>query len=422
MRAGPTVYQVAERAGVSTATVSRVMNGTGRVLPATAGRVLVAVAELGYLPSGAAQDLASGRTAVLGLCFPDLVNDQDLADSDVPYWYDEVIRGMERAARRSGYALLIAASHESDNIQLVLTVAGRCDGLVVLAHTVPVEMLEHIAMRIPVVVLAAGREQGETAGVLDHLSVANETGSYEVTAHLADQHGYEQLEFIGGPANSPDSSHRFDGFRKAVTERGLPAPRQPQYHADFTTAGGCRVTRQILAGGTVPRALVCANDQMAIGALAALQQAGLRVPQDVALTGFDGIQLSEHLQPRLTTVMQPMRTLGATAVALVQERIANRAQPARSVELPVRLVLRSSCGCPEPAREAAPAARSGPTARSSPTARSGPAAQSSPAGAPPRIEVLTGGKLGSGHPGIAAQQLGPVVPLSGHRHPPVRPA
>jgi LacI family transcriptional regulator len=295
---------------------------------------------------GAAQDLASRRTAVLGLCFPDLVNDQDLAQSDTPYWYDEVIRGMERAARRNGYALLIAASHESDNVQLVLTVAGRCDGLVVLANTVPVKMLEHIAMRIPVVVLAAGREQGETAGVLDHLSVSNETGSYAVTAHLADQHGYEQIVFIAGPADSPDSAHRFQGFRKVMTERGLTAPRQPQYHADFTTAGGRRVTSQILAGGAVPRALVCANDQLAVGALATLQHAGLRVPQDVALTGFDGIQLSEHLQPTLTTVVQPMRALGATAVTLVQERTADRTRPARSVELPVRLVLRRSCGCP----------------------------------------------------------------------------
>jgi LacI family transcriptional regulator len=347
MSAGPTVYQVAERAGVSTATVSRVMNGTGRVLPGTTSRVLAAVAELGYLPSGAAQDLASRRTAVLGLCFPDLVNDQDLAETDAPYWYDEVIRGMERAARRSGYALLIAASHESDNIQLVLTVAGRCDGLVVLAHTVPVQMLEHIAMRIPVVVLAAPREQGETAGLLDHLSVANETGSYEVTAHLADQHGYAQIAFIAGPPGSPDSAHRFAGFRRAVTERRLPAPRQPQCHADFTTAGGRRAARDLLADGAVPQALVCANDQLAIGVLGTLQQAGLRVPEDIALTGFDGIQLSEHLRPSLTTVAQPMRTLGATAVRLVQERIANRTQPARSVQLPVGLVLRRSCGCPD---------------------------------------------------------------------------
>src|SRR5258706_11083268 len=138
MRSTPTVYEVAARAGVSTATVSRVLAGNDRVLEPTRERVLAAVAELGYVPSGAAKDLAARRTGVLGLCFPDLVGDQDIAQGDATYWYDEVIRGMERAARQSGYAVLIAASHESDDVNLVLTVAGRSDGLVVLAHTGPV--------------------------------------------------------------------------------------------------------------------------------------------------------------------------------------------------------------------------------------------------------------------------------------------
>jgi len=143
MRSMPTVYEVAERAGVSIASVSRVLAGHDRVRPETSARVLAAVAELGYVPSGAAQDLAGRRTAVLGLCFPDLIGDrdtgapnsadQDSVHGDAMYWYDEVIRGMERAARRSRYALLIAASHESDDVNLVLTVAGRCDGLVILA-------------------------------------------------------------------------------------------------------------------------------------------------------------------------------------------------------------------------------------------------------------------------------------------------
>ena len=355
MRATPTVYDVAERAGVSTATVSRVLSGSGRVLPATRERVLAAVAELGYVPSGAAKDLAARRTGVLGLCFPDLVGDQDIASGgqdtpagDATYWYDEVIRGMERAARRSGYAVLIAASHASDDINLVLTVAGRCDGLVVLAHTVPARMLEHIAARIPVLLLAARREAGETRNVLDHLTVANEAGAYEVTAHLADRHGYTAIAFAAGPADSPDSGSRFDGFRKALTERGLPAGQQPDYRGDFTTAGGRRAAAALLAGPARPRAVVCANDQTAIGMMAALASAGLRVPEDIAVTGFDGIGLGQHLRPSLTTVAQPMRGLGEAAVRLLTGRMADPALPSRAVELPVRLVLRASCGCAEP--------------------------------------------------------------------------
>ncbi len=403
MRATPTVYEVAERARVSTATVSRVLAGSGRVLPPTRERVLAAVAELGYVPSGAAKDLAARRTGVLGLCFPDLVGDEDINRGDATYWYDEVIRGLERAARRSGNAVLIAASHESDDINLVLGVAGRCDGLVVLAHTVPVRMLAHIAMRIPVVVLAAQPELHRAGHRLDHLSVANEAGAYQVTAHLADYHGYDSIGFIAGPPESPDSASRFDGFRRAMTERGLgqhrPAqggapesgtasrdaasletdgrdaasretdgpdaasretdgrekakrrtidPRRPDAHGDFTTDGGRRATAEILAAGRVPRALVCANDQTAIGAMRELQHAGLRIPDDVALTGFDGISLGEHLRPGITTVVQPMRELGETAVTLIKERIASPGLPSRAVELPVRMELRGSCGCAEP--------------------------------------------------------------------------
>ncbi|HEY7432126.1 MAG TPA: LacI family DNA-binding transcriptional regulator [Streptosporangiaceae bacterium] len=350
MRATPTVYDVARLAGVSTATVSRVISGNDRVLAHTRERVLTAVAELGYVPSGAAKDLAARRTGVLGMCFPDLVGDQDIADSDAMYWYDEVIRGMERAARRSGYAILIAASHASDDVNLVLSVAGRCDGLVVLARTVPARMLEHIAMRIPVVLLASERERDEISGVLDHLWVANGTGAYAVTAHLADHHGHRDIAFAAGPADSPDSTSRYDGYRKALSERGL-APSDPPLRGDFTTAGGRRVAAEIMCAGAGrrPRALVCANDQTAIGAMAALQSAGLRVPEDIALTGFDGISLGEHLRPSLTTVVQPMRGLGETAVRLLQNRMADPALGPRAIELPVRLELRASCGCPEPA-------------------------------------------------------------------------
>src|SRR5437868_12564529 len=160
VRDKPSVYEVARLAGVSTATVSRVLAGYERVLPRTREKVLTAVTELGYVPSGAARDLAARRTGVLGLCFPDL----DTEDGDAAYWYDEVIRGMERAARRSGYAVLIAASHHRDDSGLVLSIAGRCDGLVVLARTAPLAMIEHVATRIPVVLLATGEGPAADGG------------------------------------------------------------------------------------------------------------------------------------------------------------------------------------------------------------------------------------------------------------------
>jgi len=368
VRDKPSVYEVARHAGVSTATVSRVLAGHERVLPATRDKVLSAVAELGYVPSGAARDLAARRTGVLGLCFPDLGSsdlgssdlgspDLDQDEGDAAYWYDEVIRGMERAARRSGYAVLIAASRHRDDSGLVLSIAGRCDGLVVLARTAPLAMIEHVATRIPVVLLAAGQgpaddgraDDGGTAGggrpdrAIDSLSVANETGAYQVTSHLTDVHGYRDVCFIAGPPDSPDSARRLDGFRRATAS----VDQIVVHYGDFTIAGGRRAAERIIAAGRVPRALVCANDQTAIGVMAALEQAGLSVPGDVAVTGFDGIQLGRHLRPGLTTVVQPMAALGDTAVAMLSERIGGAELPPRAVELPVRLELRGSCGCPQ---------------------------------------------------------------------------
>jgi LacI family transcriptional regulator len=339
VRDKPSVYEVARHAGVSTATVSRVLAGHERVLPGTRDKVLTAVTELGYVPSGAARDLAARRTGVLGLCFPDLDSDE----GDAAYWYDEVIRGMERAARRGGYAMLIAASHRRDDSGLVLSIAGRCDGLVVLARTAPLAMIEHVATQIPVVLLATGESGGRPDRAIDHLAVANESGAYQVTEHLADTHGYRDICLIAGPPDSPDSSRRLDGFRRATA--GL--DQAPVHHGDFTTAGGRRMAERILAAGPVPRAMVCANDQTAIGVMAALQEAGLSVPGDVAVTGFDGIRLGRHLRPSLTTVVQPMAALGDTAVAMLSDRIGGAELPRRTVELPVRLELGGSCGCPQ---------------------------------------------------------------------------
>jgi LacI family transcriptional regulator len=341
MERRPSAYDVAQRAGVSTATVSRVLAGGDRVRAATSEKVLAAVAELGYVPSGAAKDLAARHTGVLGLCFPDAKDHGDSA-----YWFDEVIRGMERAARRGGYATLIAASHEGDDAGLVLAVAGHCDGLVVVTNPASLTIIERIAMRIPVVMLATQRDLIDPAGAVDYLTVANTTGAYEMTSHLADVHHYREIGFITGLPEAVDSADRLDGFRKALADRDLvPAGL---YEGDFTTDGGRRAALAMLGRGPVPRAVFCANDQTASGAMAALQAAGLRIPADVAVTGFDGIQLGRHLRPSLTTVAQPMALIGETAVKLLTDRIGGATPPPRSIELPTRLELRASCGCPDP--------------------------------------------------------------------------
>lgn len=342
----PTVYDVADRAGVSIATVSRVYRNPDTVRAATRERVLGAARELGYVPSGSARGLASRATGVLGLCFPDYgdpeTEELDADDSEAMLYSDEIIRGMERAARRHGYALLIAASLSSGPMGLVAKVAGLVDGFAVLARTVPTEELEVISRRLPVVMLAGPREIDR----LDHIEVANHEGQAELTRHLVHGHGLTRLAFVGGMADSPDAEARFQGYRAACAETGLPVPEEPDVRGELTQAEGRAAVRWLLdRDAERPQAILFANDQMAVGGLHALQQAGLRVPEDVRVTGFDGIPLGRIARPALTTVRQPIRGLGEEAVELLLKRLAEPERAAESVLLPVSVVRRESCGC-----------------------------------------------------------------------------
>jgi LacI family transcriptional regulator len=340
------VYDVADRAGVSIATVSRVYRNPDTVRAATRQRVLGAARELGYVPSGSARGLASRATGVLGLCFPDYADPEteewEADDPEAMLYSDEIIRGMERAARRHGYALLIAASLSSGPMGLVAKVAGLVDGFAVLARTVPTEELEVISRRLPVVMLAGPREIDR----LDHIEVANHEGQAELTRHLVEGHGLTRLAFVGGMADSPDAEARFQGYRAACAAAGLPVPDEPDVRGELTQAEGRAAVRRLLARDAGrPQAVLFANDQMAVGGLHALEQAGLRVPEDVVVTGFDGIPLGRMARPTLTTVRQPIRGLGEEAVELLLKRLAEPERAPESVVLPVEVVRRESCGC-----------------------------------------------------------------------------
>ncbi|MEU8625150.1 LacI family DNA-binding transcriptional regulator [Streptomyces sp. NPDC048669] len=347
----PTVYDVAERSGVSIATVSRVYRTPDSVRAQTRERVLEAARELGYVPSGNARGLASRTTGVLGLCFPDYADPDAEADAEadsdaddaVMLYSDQIIRGMERAARRHGYALLIAASLEGGPESLVAKVAGRVDGFAVLAQTVPTEDLEVISRRLPVVMLAGPREIDH----LDHIVVANVDGERELTRHLIEDHGLRRLAFIGGDTDSPDAEARFHGFREACLDAGIPVPDAPAVRTVMMTQseGAGAAERLLDGGGQRPEAMLFANDQMAVGALRALARRGVRVPEDMAVTGFDGIPLSRIVQPPLTTVRQPIRQLGEQAVELLVQRLNNTGREPVSLTLPVSLIRRRSCGC-----------------------------------------------------------------------------
>jgi LacI family transcriptional regulator, galactose operon repressor len=335
-----TIYEVARRSGVSTATVSRVMAGGKGFSEATRQRVHATAVELGWVPSGPARGLASRRSGIVGLLFPD-VGQSGAAEDESPLYVDQVIRGAERAATSVGDAVLIAATRTESGRQLAFSVAGKVDGLVVMARSLPEEDIASIARSVPVVVLAdhgVGRQ-------LDFVSADNRGGAREITRHLIEAHGHSDLAFLAGPPDSPDSQERFTGFCEALLAAGLALPGEPAASGWFTEAGGEQAVGKMLAGGIVPGAIVCGNDEMAIGALSALRARRLRVPADIAVTGFDDIAAARHVSPMITTVRQPMRDLGERSVRVLLDRIADGQAPRQSVELPTQLVRRRSCGC-----------------------------------------------------------------------------
>jgi LacI family transcriptional regulator len=336
-----TIYEVARQVGVSTATVSRVMHSASGYSPATRDRVLAAAAELGWVPSGPARSLARRQAGIVGVLFPDLSPTGD-AEEESPLYVDQIIRGAERAASAAGHALLIAATRGTAGRDLVRSVAGKVDGLVVVARSLPDREVTDISQPLPVVLISdrAGRRAN-----VDSVGADNRGGMRALVRHLIDVHGYRDLAFIGGPRLSPDSIERFAGFRDALRDAGLPVPRRMHAIGGFTEGGGARAVRALLADRRPPEALVCGNDEMAVGALSVLAKMRLRVPADVAVTGFDNLAVTAHLRPRLTTVAQPMREIGAEAVRTVLARSNDPEGQRRATVLPTELVLRRSCGC-----------------------------------------------------------------------------
>jgi LacI family transcriptional regulator len=340
-----TLHDVARLAGVSTATVSRVMHGQDRVREATRIRVRQAIEELGYVPDGAGRSLSRRRKDVIGLvCVERPARPHDIENMN-PLFYDHVLRGVEARIRDDEWSLMITFLHGGDHPDLprLQAFSGKVDGILMGEGIVPSPFVERLAARVPVVIIAGTPDERAA----DVVTADNRSGSAAVTAHLIRDHGRRSLFFVAGPPGSPDAAERRAGFEQAL--RAHPHCRLAgEFQGFFNVASGARAGESLVAmpREDLPDAIVCANDQMAIGVLRALTGAGIEVPEQVAVCGFDDIFPAGLCDPPLTTVHQPMRMLGERACARLLDRIANPALRPEVDLLPTELVLRSSCGCP----------------------------------------------------------------------------
>ena len=334
-RKRPTQADVARRAGLSQAMVSYVLNANPAVsVPEeTRARVLAAMHELGYVPNRTARSLRTNRTLTLGSIIPDIAN---------PF-YPAFVRGIQDVADHHGYDLIMYNSDgdaAKERQCLHSAAQGRVDGVVgVFFHAGARDLAGLIEQGIFVVRLEAVRKPpGELP--LDNIFVDSLAAAHDAVAFLIGR-GYRRIAMLG---NTPGPGEaRQGGYRLALQAGGLPPRSEYIIPCDFTEAGGYGGMQALLALPRRPDAVFAANDLAAVGALAAVRAAGLRVPADVAVMGFDDIPLARQLTPPLTTVRQFQTQLGRRAAELLLERVSGQyAGPGRSQEMPYEIVVRQS--------------------------------------------------------------------------------
>ena len=330
-----TIKDVARAAGVSVATVSRVHNDSTLVTEDTRGRVRAVAARLGYSPHAGARSLSTRKTNGIGVLLPDLHGE----------FYSELIRGIDQRAQRDGFHLLLASSHnEKAAIAAALqSMRGRVDGLIVMSPAPGAHLpVRDLPASFPVVLLNSAAVGAE----FDALAVANAQGSAQMVAHLIAA-GHRRIAVIKGPARNHDAAERLRGYHAGLREAGIAADPMLEAQGDFTDTSGYAAGLELLGRHPRPTAIFATNDAMAIGALSALREAGVPVPQEMAVAGFDDIPMARYMHPPLSTVRVDIAALGERAADRLLEAVASRRKHKKRREVvPVTLVIRESCNSP----------------------------------------------------------------------------
>jgi LacI family transcriptional regulator len=325
-----TIRDVARQANVSVATVSRALNGHQHVTEAVRLRVLSIANELRYSPHHAARSLSSRRTHTIGVVLPDLHGE----------FFSELMRGIDQVAREHGLHLLVSSYHGHPEEQgaALRAMRGRVDGLLVMSPYAGESdfLTGNMSAALPTVLINSHLPESGF-GVLN---IDNHGGARAMTRHLIDS-GRRRIAFIAGPDNNFDAHERLRGYRDALAE-ALPAARPWILPGAFDEASGHGAGRVLLDSAQLPDAVFAANDMMALGCLFAFNQAGLRVPDDVALAGFDDIPLARYVHPALTTMRVDIAALGGRATRALLARADSGEVPPAEPLLSPELIVRGS--------------------------------------------------------------------------------
>lgn len=330
-----TLEDIGRLAGVSRSTVSRVINDQESVSEAVRDRVQEVIKLTGFTPNAAARSLVSGRSGVIGLVIPSRVHSL----FEDPY-FSRLIQGISAASNESGNMLsLFIFQNEEEEAELYprVVTAGFLDGLIITATRMSDPLLTRVSGgEIPVVVI--GRPDVENVSYID---IDNRDGGRQAAAHLCSL-GYQRIGLLGAPSSTTAGLDRLNGFVEGLAECGMPLHPGLRVDGDFSEASGFEAMRTLIL--QQPDAVFVASDTMALGALRALNEADIRVPEDIAIVGFDGLQASENSVPRLTTIRQPVMRAGRRAVAVLSDLISGAVAAPFVDVLPVELVVRDSCG------------------------------------------------------------------------------
>lgn len=330
MTARATIEEVAAAAGVSRSTVSRVVNGSTAVSPEALEAVHEAIARLNYVPNRAARSLASRQTHAIALIVP-----EDTTRFFGDPFFAAIVAGITGALAGSDYLLnLLIASDDPGDKMAGFVRNGGVDGALIVSHHTSDDYIDAIADAVPTVFGGRHIRARESDYVVD---VDNLSGARRAAQHLIDR-GCTRIATITGPLTMLAAGDRLQGFREALADAGLEPFAVEE--ADYFESGGADAARRLLAAGT-PDAIFVASDLMARGVLGVLRRAGLRVPEDVAVVGFDDSSVALSTDPPLTTVRQPMYTQGETMAGVLLSHLAGGA-PARTTILPTDLVVRAS--------------------------------------------------------------------------------